>query len=257
MLAAKAVASPPLALMPFTTSSQAGSLRLDTTTLAPCAAICSQIERPMPRLPPVTTATLPERSNIVALLMSASLPLRRVQERPDRVNDAVVPGPPEGTAHPGPRGRRPTGCRAGFRRAPVERRAGGRALPSSPRRRRAPRQEPSPEAAIHARSTRCCDRQSDDQRSWATSRTWSPIAIRQRGQQKGPAATPAIQLWARCFCAVSHASPILPVRYLSNEKRDRFDMAGPQELVDYFQLLQPVPGVVQNARIAGEAAGIA
>src|SRR5258708_25455203 len=65
MLAATAVASPPLALMPLTTSSQAGSLRLDTTTLAPCAAICSQIERPMPRLPPVTTATLPLRSNII------------------------------------------------------------------------------------------------------------------------------------------------------------------------------------------------
>src|SRR6185437_11152375 len=67
MLAATALASPPLALMPFTTSSQAGSLRLDTTTLAPCAAICSQIERPMPRLPPVTTATLPVRSNIIGV----------------------------------------------------------------------------------------------------------------------------------------------------------------------------------------------
>src|SRR5947207_12647525 len=67
MLAATAVASPPLALMPFTTSSHAGSLRLETMTLAPCAAICSQIERPMPRLPPVTTATLPERSNIIEL----------------------------------------------------------------------------------------------------------------------------------------------------------------------------------------------
>src|SRR5258708_17169692 len=69
MLAATAVASPPLALMPFTTSSQAGSLRLETMTLAPCAAICSQIERPMPRLPPVTTATLPERSNIIGHLL--------------------------------------------------------------------------------------------------------------------------------------------------------------------------------------------
>src|ERR1700704_5229501 len=65
MLAAPAVASPPFSLMPFTTSSQAGNLRLETTTLAPCAAICSQIERPMPRLPPVTTATLSVRSNIM------------------------------------------------------------------------------------------------------------------------------------------------------------------------------------------------
>src|SRR3954464_3529143 len=64
MLAATAAASPPFALIPLTTSSQAGSLRLETTTLAPCAAICSQIARPMPRLPPVTTATLPVRSNI-------------------------------------------------------------------------------------------------------------------------------------------------------------------------------------------------
>src|SRR5689334_23337009 len=84
MLAATALASPPLALMPFTTSSQAGSLRLDTTTLAPCAAICSQIERPMPRLPPVTTATLPERSNIIG----APSP----REQSDRLN---MPGPEE------------------------------------------------------------------------------------------------------------------------------------------------------------------
>src|SRR3954464_211980 len=69
MLAATAAASPPFALIPLTTSSQAGNLRLETTTLAPCAAICSQIERPMPRLPPVTTATLPERSNIIERLL--------------------------------------------------------------------------------------------------------------------------------------------------------------------------------------------
>src|SRR5258708_15889084 len=69
MRAAPAVASPPFSLMPFTTSSQAGSLRLETTALAPCAAICSQIERPMPRLPPVTTATLPARSNIIERLL--------------------------------------------------------------------------------------------------------------------------------------------------------------------------------------------
>src|SRR5579864_9056576 len=71
MLAATAIASPPLALIAFTTSSQAGSLRLDTTTLAPWAAICSQIERPMPRLPPVTTATLPDRSNIMGVSWSS------------------------------------------------------------------------------------------------------------------------------------------------------------------------------------------
>src|SRR5215831_18839347 len=90
MLAATAVALPPLALMPCTTSSQAGSLRLETTTLAPCAAICSQIERPMPRLPPVTTATLPERSNIIGRLLNLlfqkghELNMRRPEELVDR-----------------------------------------------------------------------------------------------------------------------------------------------------------------------------
>jgi len=59
MLAETAVASPAPGLDAFDTSSQAGSLRLDTTTLAPCAAICSQIERPMPRLPPVTPLPCP------------------------------------------------------------------------------------------------------------------------------------------------------------------------------------------------------
>src|SRR5438477_1752858 len=89
MLAATAVASPPFALMPFTTSSQAGSLRLETMTLAPCAAICSQIERPMPRLPPVTTATLPLRSNIIGRPLSSfgeerdQLKMRRPEELVD------------------------------------------------------------------------------------------------------------------------------------------------------------------------------
>src|SRR5471032_1165637 len=81
MLAATAIASPPLALIPFTTSSQAGSLRLETTTLAPCAAICSQIERPMPRLPPVTTATLPARSNIIERLLVIGPTLAAGQQR--------------------------------------------------------------------------------------------------------------------------------------------------------------------------------
>ena len=44
------------------TSSQASALRLETTTLAPCAAIVSAMERPMPRLDPVMTATWPVRS---------------------------------------------------------------------------------------------------------------------------------------------------------------------------------------------------
>src|SRR2546421_6451946 len=58
MLHGMTVASPPVFLMPAATSSQASALRLDTTTLAPSAAQCSAIERPMPRLEPVTMATL-------------------------------------------------------------------------------------------------------------------------------------------------------------------------------------------------------
>src|SRR2546423_14461536 len=58
MLHGMTVASPPFFLMPAATSSHASALRLDTTTLAPSAAQCSAIERPMPRLEPVTMATL-------------------------------------------------------------------------------------------------------------------------------------------------------------------------------------------------------
>jgi hypothetical protein len=38
-------------------------LREETTTFAPCSAIRSTIARPMPRDDPVTTATLPLKSN--------------------------------------------------------------------------------------------------------------------------------------------------------------------------------------------------
>src|ERR1700738_2615838 len=58
MLHGMTIASPPFCLMPAATASQASVLRLDTTTLAPSSAQCSAIERPMPRLEPVTMATL-------------------------------------------------------------------------------------------------------------------------------------------------------------------------------------------------------
>ena len=44
------------------TSSQASALRLATTTSAPACAKPRAIARPSPRVPPVTTATRPERS---------------------------------------------------------------------------------------------------------------------------------------------------------------------------------------------------
>src|SRR5438270_1862787 len=58
MLQGMTAASPPFFVMPAATSSHASALRLDTTTVAPSAAQCSAIERPMPRLEPVTMATL-------------------------------------------------------------------------------------------------------------------------------------------------------------------------------------------------------
>src|SRR5271168_667774 len=49
----------PLASTSAATASQAFSLRLVTTTSAPASAKASTMERPSPRLPPVTRATLP------------------------------------------------------------------------------------------------------------------------------------------------------------------------------------------------------
>ena len=63
MLHGMTIASPPAFLIAATTSSQASALRLETTTLAPSAAMISAAERPMPRLEPVMTATWPDRSN--------------------------------------------------------------------------------------------------------------------------------------------------------------------------------------------------
>src|SRR5574343_495410 len=63
MLAAIAMACPPAARISSTTFSQASSLRLETTTLAPALASWWAMDRPMPRLEPVTIATLSFRSN--------------------------------------------------------------------------------------------------------------------------------------------------------------------------------------------------
>src|SRR6266849_7646749 len=54
-------ASPPCRRMSRATTSQASALRLDITTLAPSRAIASALARPMPRIEPVTIATLPSR----------------------------------------------------------------------------------------------------------------------------------------------------------------------------------------------------
>src|SRR5215475_3183567 len=56
-------ASPPCWRMSRATASQASSLRLDMTTLAPSRTMASALARPMPRVDPVTIATLPSRLN--------------------------------------------------------------------------------------------------------------------------------------------------------------------------------------------------
>src|SRR4051794_16604375 len=66
-------ASPPALRIPAATSSQASALRLEITTLAPSLANSSAEERPMPRLEPVITATLPVRSNGVDFMGGCSL----------------------------------------------------------------------------------------------------------------------------------------------------------------------------------------
>src|SRR5689334_5780961 len=69
MLQGMTWASPPLFLMPSATSLHASALRLEITTLAPSFASSSADERPMPRLEPVTTATVPVRSNGVFFIV--------------------------------------------------------------------------------------------------------------------------------------------------------------------------------------------
>src|ERR1700761_348013 len=71
MLQGMTWASPPDLMMPSATASQASALRLEITTLAPSFARSSADERPMPRLEPVMTATLPVRSNGVFFIFSS------------------------------------------------------------------------------------------------------------------------------------------------------------------------------------------
>jgi hypothetical protein len=67
MLQGITAAVPPLSRIAAATGSQASALRLEITTFAPIRAMVSAIERPMPRLEPVTTATLSVRSKGVLM----------------------------------------------------------------------------------------------------------------------------------------------------------------------------------------------
>jgi hypothetical protein len=62
MLQGITIAVPPAAVIASATGWQPSAFRLDTTTFAPWLASSSAIARPMPRLDPVTMATLPVRS---------------------------------------------------------------------------------------------------------------------------------------------------------------------------------------------------
>src|SRR5882757_5640184 len=94
MLQAMTWASPPALLIPSATSLQASALRLEITTLAPSLASSSAEERPMPRLEPVTTATLPVRSNGVFFTKNSfrHSGMRRLAD----LIDSVIPGWSEG-----------------------------------------------------------------------------------------------------------------------------------------------------------------
>src|ERR1044071_6356680 len=61
---ARTSALPPAARISWATRSQSSGLRLDTITSAPWAASAFAIDSPMPREAPVTSAILPDRSNI-------------------------------------------------------------------------------------------------------------------------------------------------------------------------------------------------
>src|SRR3954465_9001810 len=83
-------ASPPALRMPVATSSQASALRLEITTFAPSFASSSAEDRPMPRLEPVMTATLPVRSNGVDCIARIPFSPGSVQLRCDLDQSAGV-----------------------------------------------------------------------------------------------------------------------------------------------------------------------
>src|SRR3982074_400624 len=101
MVEAMTWASPPAFLMPSATCSQASALRLEITTLAPSLASNSAEERPMPRLEPVTTATLPVRSNGVFFTFASLIFLgRHCEERKRRSNPHLLCRPMDCFAEP-------------------------------------------------------------------------------------------------------------------------------------------------------------
>src|SRR3546814_17771946 len=93
MLQGTAIAAPPcfaqFVLMSAATASHTSALRLETTTRAPSAAICSAMDLPMPLVEPVMTATLPDRSNIGGMSLMRFLACVFVRAHPMRSAQAV------------------------------------------------------------------------------------------------------------------------------------------------------------------------
>src|SRR5258708_33054406 len=85
--------------MPAATASQASALRVETTTLAGSFASNSAEERPMPRLEPVMTATLPVRSNGVDFILNFSV-IGAVILRCERLYVASLEGWEDGASVP-------------------------------------------------------------------------------------------------------------------------------------------------------------
>src|SRR6201996_134739 len=102
MLQGMTCASPPALVIPSATSLHASALREEITTLAPSLASNSAEERPMPRLEPVMTATLPVRSNGVFFIVGCSLGFSVNDRSPDERSD-IRDGRSPGCrfAHPG------------------------------------------------------------------------------------------------------------------------------------------------------------
>src|SRR5262245_61548581 len=99
MRAATAIADAPFCRIAAATSSQAARLRAEIATLAPASANASAIARPMPRLEPVTIATLPVRSKSFTTDRSQQENRHPGEENDDR-EEAELDQP--GKADPGP-----------------------------------------------------------------------------------------------------------------------------------------------------------
>src|SRR5271168_3585991 len=95
----------PLASTSAATVAQASSLRLVMTTSAPASAKASTMDRPSPRLPPVTRATLPASGPASGASVTTRAPSRH--ERGDGLGDGLAHRDVQGLVGPVGVGARP------------------------------------------------------------------------------------------------------------------------------------------------------